>query len=540
MTSMIIKAAKRQFALLFSIFLLAAFLPGPIFANSGYWAFKKTGVETPSKENLGENCTFKGDGNRSGILGLSYYETKCYSPTWKTTTAYSGNMAWGYHTQFDRPQEEFNAGLDVLIPGKLIGFALTATSTSSTADASAWVSMTTTHPKAGSVTVGGTPVAPANGKALGKGYAKVWDKPFPLPNGRTPQLLLDFGLSGGNAQRGITVRYIYDWIEGGTPPPDERPPDTPPQRGNYLGCYKDDAWNRDLAGYTFNEPGMTTQKCLSACQQKGFGYAATQFSTHCFCANNYGKFGKAGNCDMPCGGNKAEMCGGHSANSVYAIGAIGSNPPPPPPPPGGNVLGCYKDVVGDRDLTGYTLNEPGMTTRKCLSACQQKGFGYAATQFGQHCFCGNSYGKHGKATNCDMPCGGNRAEICGGHSANSVYAAGTAMPNGLPKTKSLTGAWVHSSVGSTQTPNDKVIVIQDGDQVTLVQSYKMEVNRGQWQTLRCIGPLVGIQVRFQCSWAPGGDPMGYAAPWQATFNVSDDWDHLNGTGKEAHFYSRVP
>jgi hypothetical protein len=35
--------------------------------------------------------------------------------------------------------------------------------------------------------------------------------------------------------------------------------------------------------------------------------------------------------------------------------------------------------------------------------------------------CGNSFGRSGKANNCDMRCAGNPDEICGGDWANSVY-----------------------------------------------------------------------------------------------------------------------
>ena len=78
--------------------------------------------------------------------------------------------------------------------------------------------------------------------------------------------------------------------------------------------------DRDLAGHTFNLPSMTVELCLSACAQQGFRFAATQFSTHCFCGNDYGKHGTASNCDMPCGGDKSQMCGGRWANSVFATG----------------------------------------------------------------------------------------------------------------------------------------------------------------------------------------------------------------------------
>ena len=96
-------------------------------------------------------------------------------------------------------------------------------------------------------------------------------------------------------------------------------------------------------------------------------------------------------------------------------------PPAPPPTAGLRYIGCFKDTW-TRDLSVFMTSNPGMTTEKCVSLCREKGTAYAATQYGQQCFCGNTYGKYGPATNCDMKCAGNPAEICGGSFANSVYS----------------------------------------------------------------------------------------------------------------------
>ncbi|SPQ00829.1 exported hypothetical protein [Candidatus Sulfobium mesophilum] len=87
--------------------------------------------------------------------------------------------------------------------------------------------------------------------------------------------------------------------------------------------------------------------------------------------------------------------------------------------------GCFRDQGGvgtaGRDLSGFAIEDRGMTNEKCVSICQGKGFRYAGTQAGSWCFCGNSFGRSGKADNCNMKCGGNRDDICGGDWANSVY-----------------------------------------------------------------------------------------------------------------------
>lgn len=96
--------------------------------------------------------------------------------------------------------------------------------------------------------------------------------------------------------------------------------------GSYssLGCFRDQGdptgtSGRDLYGFVANEPGMTTERCVSLCRGKGFQYAGTQYSTWCFCGNSYGRSGPADNCNMKCSGNKSQTCGGSWANSVYSV-----------------------------------------------------------------------------------------------------------------------------------------------------------------------------------------------------------------------------
>ena len=97
----------------------------------------------------------------------------------------------------------------------------------------------------------------------------------------------------------------------------------------YLGCFRDQGeWfvattkGRDLNGLVANDPGMTTERCISICRSRGFDYAGTQYRTYCFCGHTYGRSGPAHNCNMACGGNPAQMCGGSWANSVYRVSKI--------------------------------------------------------------------------------------------------------------------------------------------------------------------------------------------------------------------------
>merc|ERR1719446_576888 len=81
-------------------------------------------------------------------------------------------------------------------------------------------------------------------------------------------------------------------------------------------------------------------------------------------------------------------------------------------------LGCFKDK-SKRDLSKQMGGGNG-SREKCGAACAKAGMKYFGLQYGNQCFCGNSYGKYKKATNCNMKCK-NGKETCGGTWANSVF-----------------------------------------------------------------------------------------------------------------------
>jgi hypothetical protein len=125
---------------------------------------------------------------------------------------------------------------------------------------------------------------------------------------------------------------------------------------SFLGCFKDSN-KRDLSGYAFSSPKMTKNLCVDTCRRKGFKYAGLQYSQQCFCGNSYGKLGKSDNCNMPCSGNKGEICGGGWANSVYQISA------------GTKTAGTAPGVIGTiagADLSGHS----SLTTRQLLNRFQ--------------------------------------------------------------------------------------------------------------------------------------------------------------------------
>jgi hypothetical protein len=95
-------------------------------------------------------------------------------------------------------------------------------------------------------------------------------------------------------------------------------------------------------------------------------------------------------------------------------------------PAGPHFLGCFKDGGNPFGTSGRDLHDKGwrdseMTIARCVAFCRSQGYAYAGAQFSRQCYCGNEFGKRGRASNCNMPCAGNPSETCGGSWANSVY-----------------------------------------------------------------------------------------------------------------------
>lgn len=185
-----------------------------------------------------------------------------------------------------------------------------------------------------------------------------------------------------------------------------------------LGCFADSA-KRDLDGFLFQHPDMTSVMCVSMCRSKNFAFAGTQAGKFCLCGNTYGKQGLSDKCTSPCAGKKTEICGGFWANTVY----------PTVKEVAGQAIGCFVDKEL-RDLVGPTDFSGPMTTQKCVNFCKSKDFKYAGTQAGSQCFCGNTYGSHGSSSACTTACSGNAGEKCGGTWANLVFATGAAGRTG--------------------------------------------------------------------------------------------------------------
>ena len=88
-------------------------------------------------------------------------------------------------------------------------------------------------------------------------------------------------------------------------------------------------------------------------------------------------------------------------------------------------LGCFHDQQTSRRLPFQLVNFM-MTINVCIGACYRRNYNFAGLQTGSECWCGYETNLKDKLKDdrCDIPCSGNKNELCGGKLANQVYKTG--------------------------------------------------------------------------------------------------------------------
>ncbi|CAM9113470.1 unnamed protein product [Phaeothamnion confervicola] len=210
----------------------------------------------------------------------------------------------------------------------------------------------------------------------------------------------------------------------------------------YIGCYRDNVFDRALVGHCdYFRPYNTPTDCAGICFEYGYNIAGLEYGRECLCGQDdqYEKYGEANNCDMACTGDPTKTCGGDSALSIWQLTGVTRRPSPAPTPlappsPATSqpthapipmeYRGCFRDNVFDRALEGQcdyfrANNSPA----DCAGYCYDYGYNIAGLGYGRECLCGqdDQYNKYGPAENCDMPCTGDVTMTCGGDSALSIW-----------------------------------------------------------------------------------------------------------------------
>ncbi|BFZ57703.1 hypothetical protein PYCC9005_004756 [Savitreella phatthalungensis] len=183
------------------------------------------------------------------------------------------------------------------------------------------------------------------------------------------------------------------------------------------GCSVDDINYRSLNGASTSSDSMTNSLCSEFCGAQGFALYGTEYGRECYCGNALRLSGSA-TCNTPCAGNTNEICGGNLALSVYTTNMQSS-------PSGSSYQalnsGCFADYYpNSRALAAANTESSDMTVEKCAAFCDSTGAGYFGVEYSTQCFCGTSQPTE-VSSSCNMACGGNAAETCGGSNALNVY-----------------------------------------------------------------------------------------------------------------------
>ncbi|KZT03065.1 copper radical oxidase [Laetiporus sulphureus 93-53] len=255
---------------------------------------------------------------------------------------------------------------------------------------------------------------------------------------------------------------------GVAPPP---PPTTVPSVGLWdsLGCYNDSVNARALAASPAVDGSVDVESCTTACYNAGYSIAGMEYSTQCFCGLDFDNGAvpiALDSCNMVCAGNSSEHCGGSDALNVYNY----TGTPPPPPTSGGGGGGggggtssvypvssdlpspweyaaCYVDDAYGRVMANELPDNQYLTVESCIASCAGQNYTLAGLEYSVQCFCADALvdgAVIADESDCDMGCGGNSTEACGGPNRLSVYTSTgsvTAYPVPVPQNTSLPGQW---------------------------------------------------------------------------------------------------
>ncbi|KAI9462093.1 copper radical oxidase-like protein [Boletus coccyginus] len=234
-----------------------------------------------------------------------------------------------------------------------------------------------------------------------------------------------------------------------------------------LGCYNDSIANRALLHGIAVTGSVTVESCTTACQNAGYSLAGAEYADECYCDStlNHGSAPTPlTDCDMACAGNSSEYCGGPNRLNLYNNTASGSTSTGGGTTGGGGTstgggttsgsgvpgtwsyAACYVDNANGRVL-GNELDSSTTTVESCIAYCSSSNFTLAGIEYSTQCFCGN-YLVNGAVqaleSDCNMACGGNSTETCGGPNRLSVYTSTgnvTTFPVPTIQTTGLPGSW---------------------------------------------------------------------------------------------------
>ena len=220
------------------------------------------------------------------------------------------------------------------------------------------------------------------------------------------------------------------------------------------GCYTEATTDRALSLKSYFDDAMTLESCAAFCQGFGFTMFGTEYSRECYCGDstNDGSILAANqdDCNMVCGGDDSEYCGGPNRLDLYKIGAADSSstsstltsPALTTPSPTGPIINpgdanygyyaCVAEPSTGRVLPMLIDDNDQMTVDRCLSVCTSLGNKYCGIEYGRECWGGDTLnlagdtgatpGRNVTDSQCSFLCPGQSSEYCGADLRLTMYS----------------------------------------------------------------------------------------------------------------------
>lgn len=255
-----------------------------------------------------------------------------------------------------------------------------------------------------------------------------------------------------------------------------------------LGCYTD-ANDRTLSGDNESTDNLSIESCASFCSEGGYQIFGVENGDECWCSNTISSTATlqdSSNCNSACNGSPQEICGGGWAINLYSSTTV-ATPSGTPTPAIGSVsgfgyAGCYIDA-DDRTLSGSSTTDSSLTLEECAATCSGEAF--FGVEYGVQCYCGSSINSAATiSTDCNMACGGNDQDLCGGSWAMDIYSAASA-PTG-PVSTAMPTTTTPSSPATT-TCSGQLVDTAGSDGIpfgcaTLAQQYNVSTGAVMFAT----------------------------------------------------------